>query len=112
MKTGRLWGLLQDAAVGHGFRPLRAAGRLLSLLAVGSLAFAGHRPPPLKPGEAPEFDPVFHTLDLMRPVISFGQESAFAPTGGYRTLAYVLVVTGWVLATTVLAGVTRTVRRQ
>ncbi|MFG3086626.1 membrane-associated oxidoreductase [Streptomyces antibioticus] len=109
---GRVWGRLQDAAVGYGFRPLRAAGWLLSLLAVGSLAFAGHHPPPLKPGEAPEFDPVFYTLDLLLPVISFGQESAFAPTGGYRTLAYVLVVTGWILATTVLAGVTRTVSRQ
>ncbi|NUV60450.1 membrane-associated oxidoreductase [Streptomyces sp. CAI-85] len=109
---GRVWGRLQDAAVGYGFRPLRAAGWLLSLLAVGSLAFAGHHPPPLKPDEAPEFDPVFYTLDLLLPVISFGQESAFAPTGGYRTLAYVLVITGWILATTVLAGVTRTVSRQ
>ncbi|MEV1068114.1 membrane-associated oxidoreductase [Streptomyces sp. NPDC050263] len=109
---GRLWGHLQDAAVGYGFRPLRAAGWLLSLLAVGSVAYAGHHPPPLKAGEAPEFDPVFYTLDLLLPVISFGQESAFAPTGGYQTLSYVLIVTGWILATTVAAGVTRTVSRQ
>ncbi|MFF3935868.1 membrane-associated oxidoreductase [Streptomyces phaeofaciens] len=109
---GQVWGHLQDAAVGYGFRPLRAAGWLLSLLAVGSLVFAGHHPPPLKRAESPEFDPVFFTLDLLLPVISFGQEGAFAPTGGYRTLAYVLVVTGWILATTVVAGVTRTVSRQ
>ncbi|MGW1781113.1 membrane-associated oxidoreductase [Streptomyces sp. NPDC002143] len=109
---GRLWGHLQDAAVGYGFRPLRAAVWLLSLLAVGSVAYAGHHPPPLKAGEAPEFNPVFYTLDLLLPVISFGQESAFAPTGGYQTLSYVLIVTGWILATTVAAGVTRTVSRQ
>ncbi|MFJ9737474.1 membrane-associated oxidoreductase [Streptomyces sp. NPDC101166] len=109
---GRLWGHLQDATVGYGFRPLRAAVWLLSLLAVGSAAFAQHRPRALKASEAPEFDPVFYTLDLLLPVISFGQESAFAPSGGYRTLAYVLIVTGWILATTVVAGVTRSVSRQ
>ncbi|MCQ9180144.1 membrane-associated oxidoreductase [Streptomyces sp. IBSBF 2953] len=109
---GRLWGHLQDAAVGYGFRPLRAAGWLLSLLAVGSIVYAGHHPPPLKAGEAPPFSPVFYTLDLLLPVISFGQESAFAPTGWYQTLSYVLTVTGWILASTVVAGVTRTVSRQ
>ncbi|MCX4766310.1 membrane-associated oxidoreductase [Streptomyces sp. NBC_01275] len=109
---GRVWGRLQDAAVGYGFRPLRAAVWLASLLAVGSIVYAGHRPPALKPSEAPDFDPFFYTLDLLLPVISFGQESAFAPTGWYQTLSYVLIVTGWILATTVVAGVTRTVSRQ
>ncbi|MGV9760498.1 membrane-associated oxidoreductase [Streptomyces tricolor] len=109
---GRLWGLVQDVTVGYGFRPMRAAGWLLSLLAIGSVAFALHHPQPLKPGEAPPFHPVFYTFDLLLPVISFGQESAFAPRGGYQVLAYVLVLTGWILATTVIAGVTRTVSRQ
>ncbi|MFG3009026.1 membrane-associated oxidoreductase [Streptomyces cinerochromogenes] len=109
---GRLWGLVQDVTVGYGFRPMRAAGWLLSLLAIGSVAFALHHPQPLKAGEAPPFHPVFYTLDLLLPVISFGQEDAFAPSGGYQALAYVLVLTGWILATTVIAGVTRTVSRQ
>ncbi|MET8975420.1 membrane-associated oxidoreductase [Streptomyces sp. NPDC004539] len=109
---GRLWGHVQDVTVGYGFRPLRAGVWLLSLLAAGSLAFAHHHPAPLKPGESPQFDPVFYTLDLLLPVISFGQEGAFAPTGVYRTLSYILIVTGWILATTVVTGVTRTVSRQ
>ncbi|MFI8191308.1 membrane-associated oxidoreductase [Streptomyces sp. NPDC085946] len=109
---GRLWGHVQDATVGYGFRPLRAAGWLLSLLAVGSVVFAAHHPRALKPSEAPDFDPVFYTLDLLLPVISFGQEPAFAPEGGYQTLAYVLVLAGWVLVTTVAAGVSRTISRQ
>ncbi|MER5755500.1 membrane-associated oxidoreductase [Streptomyces sp. NPDC002088] len=109
---GRLWGHLQDAAVGYGFRPLRAAVWLLSLLAVGSVTYALHHPRPLKAAEAPHFDPVFYTLDLLLPVISFGQEGAFAPDGWYQTLSYVLIVTGWILATTVVAGVTRSVSRQ
>ncbi|MFC8866984.1 membrane-associated oxidoreductase [Streptomyces sp. NPDC057148] len=109
---GRLWGHLQDVTVGYGFRPLRAGGWLLSLLAVGSVAYALHHPPPLKPAESPDFNPVFYTLDLLLPVISFGQENAFAPQGGYQTLSYVLIITGWILATTVIAGLTRTVSRQ
>jgi hypothetical protein len=109
---GRLWGHVQDATVGYGFRPMRALGWLLSLLAVGSIAFALHTPPALKADEAPQFNPVFYTLDLLLPVISFGQEPAFAPQGGQQWLSYVLVLTGWILATTVVAGVTRTVNRQ
>ncbi|MDQ0936898.1 membrane-associated oxidoreductase [Streptomyces turgidiscabies] len=109
---GRTWGHLQDTTVGYGFRPLRAAVWLLSLLAVGSIAFALHHPGPLKADEAPQFNPVFYTLDLLLPVISFGQEGAFAPTGGYQFLSYVLILTGWILATTVIAGVSRSVARQ
>ncbi|WP_405649928.1 membrane-associated oxidoreductase [Streptomyces sp. NBC_00019] len=109
---GRLWGYLQDVTVGYGFRPLRACAWLVSLLAVGSLVYALHEPPPLKASEHPDFDPVFFTLDLLLPVISFGQEGAFAPEGGYQALSYALVITGWILATTVVTGVTRAVSRQ
>ncbi|MBK3642757.1 membrane-associated oxidoreductase [Streptomyces sp. MBT33] len=109
---GRVWGYVQDATVGYGFRPLRAAVWLLSLLAIGSIAYAVHHPRPLKASEAPHFNPVFYTLDLLLPVISFGQEDAFAPAGWYQYLAYGLIITGWILATTVVTGVTRNVSRQ
>jgi hypothetical protein len=109
---GRIWGYVQDATVGYGFRPLRAAVWLLSLLAVGSIAYALHHPHALKASEAPDFNPVFYTLDLLLPVISFGQEGAFAPDGWYQYLSYTLIITGWILATTVVTGVTRTVSRQ
>lgn len=108
----RLWGHVQDAAVGYGFRPMRAAGWLLLLLCTGTLAFALHHPPALKPGEAPDFNPPFYTLDLLLPIIDFGQEGAFAPRGWYQWLSYLLIATGWVLATTIAAGVTRSLNRQ
>ncbi|MFJ9647077.1 membrane-associated oxidoreductase [Streptomyces sp. NPDC101206] len=108
----RLWGVLQDATVGYGFRPLRAAGWLLALLLTGSLAYGLRPPPPLKAGEAPEFNPVFYTLDLLLPIIGFGQEQAFAPRGWGQWLSYLLIVTGWVLATTTAAGVSRSLQRQ
>lgn len=109
---GRLWGYVQDATVGYGFRPLRAAVWLLSLMAVGSIAYGLHHPRPVKAGEAPDFNPVFYTLDLLLPVVDFGQESAFAPQGWYQWLSYALIITGWILATAIVAGVTRTVSRQ
>ncbi|MFH8731073.1 MULTISPECIES: membrane-associated oxidoreductase [unclassified Streptomyces] len=108
----RLWGHIQDVTVGYGFRPMRAAGWLLSLLAIGSVAFALHHPSPLKPDESPDFNAVFYALDLLLPIIDFGQESAFSPTGWHQALSYVLIITGWILATTVAAGITRTVSRQ
>ncbi|MBX6767578.1 MAG: membrane-associated oxidoreductase, partial [Actinomadura rubrobrunea] len=108
----RLWGHLQDAAIGYGYRPLRAAAWLLALTLLGGAAFALHHPEPLKPGEAPGFNAFFYTLDLLLPIIDFGQEKAFKPDGWYQWLSYLLVVLGWVLATTVVAGVTRIVSRQ
>ncbi|WP_329387703.1 membrane-associated oxidoreductase [Streptomyces sp. NBC_01351] len=111
-RHARFWGLLQDATVGYGFRPLRAAGWLLALLLTGCIAYGIDPPRPLKPGEAPEFNPVFYTIDLMLPIISFGQEQAFAPVGWHQWLSYLLIVTGWVLATTTLAGVSRSLQRQ
>ncbi|SFY51858.1 membrane-associated oxidoreductase [Streptomyces sp. F-1] len=108
----RLWGCLQDAAVGYGFRPMRAAGWLLLLLCTGTLVFALHHPPALKPSEAPAFNPLFYTLDLLLPVIDFGQEPAFAPRGAYQWLSFLLIALGWVLATTIAAGITRSLNRQ
>ncbi|MWA09073.1 membrane-associated oxidoreductase [Streptomyces sp. BA2] len=108
----RIWGHLQDVTVGYGFRPMRAAGWLLVLLLTGALAFALHHPPALKSDEAPDFNPVFYTLDLLIPIIGFGQEAAFAPDGWYQWLSYLLVATGWVLVTTVAAGITRSLSRQ
>ncbi|WP_184575713.1 membrane-associated oxidoreductase [Streptomyces zagrosensis] len=109
---GRVWGLLQEVTVGYGFRPMLACVWLLSLLAAGSAAYGLHHPRALKADEAPDFNPVFFTLDLLLPVISFGQEGAFAPQGWYQALSYALVIAGWLLATAVFAGVTRTVNRQ
>ncbi|MEC4019607.1 membrane-associated oxidoreductase [Streptomyces sp. H27-D2] len=108
----RVWGYIQDAAVGYGFRPVRAAVWLLSLLLIGSLAYALDHPRPVNAAEAPDFNPVFYTLDLLLPIIDFGQERAFTPEGPLQNLSYLLIITGWLLATTIIAGITRAVSRQ
>ncbi|MGW3118610.1 hypothetical protein ACWDBW_15975 [Streptomyces sp. NPDC001107] len=108
----RWWGLLQDWTVGYGYRPLRAAGWLLLLLLTGTWAFAVHHPLAVKPVEAPPFNPLLYTLDLLLPVVGFGQQQAFNPHGWQQWLAAVLIAAGWILATTIAAGLTRTLARR
>lgn len=108
----RAWGVAQDWTVGYGYRPLRAGILLAALLAVGTALFAAHHPVPLKKDEAPAFNPFLYTLDLLLPIISFGQEPAFNPRGAYQWLAAALIASGWILATTIAAGITRVLSRQ
>ncbi|BDD73966.1 MULTISPECIES: oxidoreductase [Streptomyces] len=108
----RLWGHVQDVSVGYGYRPLRAGLWLLALLACGALYFAQHTPAPLEAAKAPPFNAVFYTLDLLVPIITFGQEPAYAPRGPGQWLSYALITAGWILATTVTAGLSRTLNRQ
>jgi hypothetical protein len=107
----RLWGYLQDVTVGYGYRPLRAAGWIAVLLAVGTVAFGLHHPPPLEPGKAPSFNAFIYTLNLLVPIADFGQAHAFDPRGAYQWLSFLLTAAGWILATTVVAGVARVVNR-
>ncbi|MER6065439.1 oxidoreductase [Streptomyces sp. NPDC001792] len=108
----RAWGYVQDATVGYGYRPLRAGLWLAALLACGAIFFGVHPPAPLEAGKEPPFNAVFYTLDLLVPIITFGQEAAFAPRGVGQWLAYGLTAAGWVLATTVTAGISRAISRQ
>ncbi|WP_034488386.1 hypothetical protein [Actinomadura oligospora] len=109
---GRVWGYLQDWTIGYGYRPLRAAGWLAALWAIGATVFALHHPPPLKVDEHPPFNAFSYSLDLLLPIISLGQEDRFAPRGGYQWLSYGLILAGWTLASTTIAGVSRALNRQ
>jgi hypothetical protein len=106
----RVWGRLQDITVGYGYRPLRAAAWLLVLLLLGTVLFA-LRYPPAGLDHPPAFNPFVYSLDLLLPIVDFGQGEAFQPYGWQRWLAYLLIAAGWILATTIAAGVTRALRR-
>ncbi|MFG2578174.1 membrane-associated oxidoreductase [Streptomyces malaysiensis] len=108
----RAWGYVQDATVGYGYLPERAAVWLLALLATGATVFGLYRPHPLGGTPHPVFHPVMYSLDLLLPVVDFGQERTFQPMGPTQWVAWLLIGAGWLLATALAAGVTRVLSRQ
>ncbi|GAA2148279.1 hypothetical protein GCM10009760_40090 [Kitasatospora kazusensis] len=107
---GRLWGRLQDAAVGYGYRPGRAGLWLLLAWALGSAYFGTHQPPPLKADEVPHWNPYLYALSKVLPVVDLSQDG-WNPGGAGQWVATALVISGWVLATTVVTGATRMLQR-
>lgn len=107
----RMWSYVQDAAVGYGYRPLRAVWLLVCLLAIGSTLFRTWPPAPVGGGPYPRFQPVIYTLDLLLPLVDLGQERAYGSSGAMQWVAILLIGTGWLLATTVAAGAGRVLRR-
>ena len=108
----RLWDYVQDWTVGYGYRPARAAGWLTLLLLTATVVFAVHQPPAAKPAEAPPFNAFLLVLDLLLPVVSFGQQQAFHPHGWQQRFAAGLIATGRILATTIATGFTRALSRR
>ncbi|MFI9160811.1 oxidoreductase [Kitasatospora aureofaciens] len=106
----RIWGLVQDVTVGYGYRPGRAGLWLLLAWALGSIWFDTHRPDPLKPDEKPHWNAVLYTLNQLLPIIDLNQ-GAWNPGGTGQWIAAGLVVVGWLLASTVVAGATRLLQR-
>ncbi|PLW66237.1 oxidoreductase [Streptomyces sp. SCUT-3] len=106
-----LWGHLQDWTVAYGYRPGRAAVWMAVLWGVGAAVFSLHPPEPMKAGEGPHWNAALYSLDLLLPVIDLGQDTAWRPAGAYQWAATALILVGWVLATTVAAGVTRVLSR-
>ncbi|HEX5114095.1 MAG TPA: hypothetical protein VFW65_02745 [Pseudonocardiaceae bacterium] len=124
------WSWLQRSMVGYGYRPSRALGWLALLLVVGTLwfglypthcgvvpgdpaSFAGYRFCPLtNQDDHLVWNPFLFTLDLLIPIVDFGNKNRWALPGLSQWFAAALIASGWLLATTVAAGVTRMLRRQ
>ncbi|WP_433219797.1 hypothetical protein ACQP00_16215 [Dactylosporangium sp. CS-047395] len=111
-RLGAVWGAVQDATIGFGYRPARALLWLLAVFGAGASWFAWSGPlDPVKPGESPTWDPLLYTLDLLVPLVDLGHEHAWNPTGADKAVAVLIMAVGWVLATTVIAGAGRALRR-
>ncbi|MBN0043931.1 oxidoreductase [Streptomyces actuosus] len=109
--AAKLWGYAQDWAVAYGYRPGRAAIWMAVLWAAGTLAFAHAHRPPARGDGPPEWNPALLALDLLLPVIDLGQAGRWQLGGGWQWLAAAMVLLGWILATTVAAGATRSLQR-
>ncbi len=108
--AGRSLGRLLDWTVGYGYRPWLAAIWLAMLLAIGTIVYAIEPPHALHSTPVPPFNSFVYTFDLLIPIAAFGMRGAYASTGATQWLAYALIAAGWILATAVIAGVTRVLR--
>ncbi|MFC6020109.1 hypothetical protein ACFP2T_28435 [Plantactinospora solaniradicis] len=114
----RLWGLVQDLTVGYGYLPGRAAAIFGSALLAGTAYFAvlgdcaGRRGLcPVKTDEHPTWDPFLYALDLLIPVVDLGHERAWDPVGADKVVMVVLMLIGWVFASTIVAAAGRALSR-
>jgi hypothetical protein len=82
------------------------------LLVTGSIVFSLLPPPAMTNGQAPHFNGIVYAVDLLLPVVDLGMKYEFRPGGGEQWLSYLLMAAGWILATTVAAGVARVLRRR
>ncbi|MGI5286324.1 hypothetical protein ACQEVF_23700 [Nonomuraea polychroma] len=109
---GRVWSVLLDWTVGYGYRPWLSTVWLLALVTAGTVTFWLVPPRLLNPAATkPYFHPLIYTIDLINPLGSFGMRAAYSPIGWTPWLAYGLIVTGWILATAVIAGAARVLKR-
>ncbi|NJQ02427.1 oxidoreductase [Streptomyces zingiberis] len=109
--AGKVWGYLQDWTVAYGYRPGRAAVWMAFLWAVGALFFSRATPQPVSKEGAPHWDPALYTLDLLLPVINLGQDTSWKWDTLHQWASVVMILLGWMLATTVAAGASRLLRR-
>jgi hypothetical protein len=105
-----VWGYLQDITVGYGYRPVRALAWLAGLTMLVAVCSTVWPPRPLT-GAAPAFNPVAYALDVVLPILDLGQEKSYNAVGAGRAIAWTAILAGWLLASTVITSITRTVSR-
>ena len=59
----------------------------------------------------PRFQPVIYALDILPPILDLGQGKSYTATGMGHWITWLIMLIGWVLATAVIAGVTRILTR-
>jgi len=108
----RLWSFLQRAVVGYGYRPIRALIVLVALLVLGTVWFS-LVPAPVEANADDHlvWNPLLYTIDHLVPIVDFGHKNRWRFDGWSQVISAVLIALGWILATTVAAGLTRMLRR-
>ena len=111
----KIWYYMQDILVGYGYTPFRALIWLAALLLLGTGVFR-YVVQPVWIGSSPHHfslgDSVSYTLDLLMPVSSLSDRQIWHSANGTgEFLASALVVFGWILGATVVAGAARVLQR-
>jgi hypothetical protein len=111
---GPFWraaGYLLDGLVGYGYRPWLALAWLVVLVAAGTAVFSARPPVPIDAQHQPHLTALIYTLDLLIPIGAFGLRANYDPVGATQWVADALIAAGWILATAIVAGVSRSLGR-
>jgi hypothetical protein len=107
---GKVWGVIQDGAVGYGYRPWLASLWLIALIITGTLYFAVY-PAAASGTSNGRFDPFTFTLSAIVPVIGQNQTVGWILNGSQQAVLYTLTISAWILLTAFAAGLTRMMSR-
>lgn len=108
-----LWSLLQRVTVNYGYRPMRALLWLVLFAAAGTAWFGSRKPlDPINAEDNPVWNPFLYTVDQLVPIVNLGHDVMWQAKGHSQWITVVLIAVGWILATTVAAGISRALRRE
>ena len=103
-----IWGWFLTYSIGYGYRPGRIVYWLAGALAIATPLFTELHPAQVLPvkaeGVQPAFNPFLYSLDLLLPVASLGQRSAFVTQGLAAWASAAFTVAGWLLGAVLVAG--------
>ncbi|WP_142142469.1 hypothetical protein [Streptomyces sp. SLBN-31] len=105
---------VEDATIGYGYKPWRAAKWLIVLWGIGLITFAASAPESVtaKPLHMSWVEHIIYPLDLIIPLVGFSEQARWHPTWWVPQLvAACLVISGWVIGATVIGAVSRVLRR-
>jgi hypothetical protein len=106
----RTWGYLQDIAIGYGYRPACALVWLTLLVAL-TAAYFTVVPPHATAATRPELPPIIYAFYVVVPLLNIGQSIPYPADSTGQWIIWIAQLAGWILATTVIAGVTRVLSR-
>ncbi len=98
------------ATVGYGYRTWLAGAWLVVCLAIGNWVFSRTHMIAITT-HPPTFHSLAYTADVILPIVSLGEKSAWQPQGSALYWSWGLTGAGWVLTTAVVAGLTGILKR-
>jgi hypothetical protein len=111
----RVWSHVLRLGIGYGYKPLYALGWLVIAIAVGTVVVSRGYPSDFHQsgagGNAPTFHAIAYSADVVLPVIDLGQAAAWTADGASQVATWLLTVSGWLLASVVLAAAAGLMRR-
>jgi len=78
---------------------------------MASTAYFTARPPHATSPGGSQFEPLVYAFDTVIPILNLAQQQTFVATGAGQWVSWLVSLAGWILATTVIAGVTRILTR-